>query len=395
MIDKYLQYIRYEKNYSSHTVLSYKNDLEQFSGFITTQKGTFKPENITPDDVREWIISLMDIGEKTTSVNRKISALRGFYKYLNRNGLIISNPTLKIINPKNPKPLPVFFQEKEMDKCLEISEKDTTFEGVRDTLLVEIIYQTGLRNSEVSNLQDVDVDTVRKQLKVTGKGNKQRIIPFGDELALRVDDYRKTRQREIGDTNGAFFVTDKNTQLSTSKIYGIVKKLMSNVTTKQKRSPHVLRHTFATTLLNDGADINTIKELLGHSSLAATQVYTHATFDKIKSIYQKTHPRGGNKKGGIMEVRIQAIKFDATEKLQQFINKKISKLEKMYDDITTAEVYLKVVKPESAENKEAEITIIAPNAKFFASKVCDTFEEAVDLCVDALEKQIEKAKSKK
>lgn len=292
MIDKYLQYIRYEKNYSSHTVLSYKNDLEQFSGFIITQKGSFNPSEITTDNVREWIISLMDIGEKTTSVNRKISALRGFYRFLNRNNLTANNPTLKIINPKNPKPLPVFFQEKEMDKCLEISEKDTTFEGVRDSLLIEVIYQTGLRNSEVSNLKDVDVDTVKKQLKVTGKGNKQRIVPFGDDLAERIDGYRAVREKDVGENNGTFFVTDKNVQLSTSRIYGIVKRLMSNVTTKQKRSPHVLRHTFATTLLNDGADINTIKELLGHASLAATQVYTHATFDKIKSIYQKTHPRG-------------------------------------------------------------------------------------------------------
>lgn len=292
MIESFLQYIRYEKNYSSHTVLSYKTDIEQFRDFIITQSGSFEPQKITADDIREWIIALMDIGERPSSVNRKISALKSFYRYLKVNSLITSNPTQKVILPKKPKPLPVFFQEKEMDKCLEISKKDTTFEGVRNSLIVEIIYQTGLRRSEAATLRDKDVDTKECTLKILGKGNKERVVPFGNNLADKIDRYRQIRQETITAEPETLFVDKKGEPLNAHKIYYNVKKLMSEVTSQQKKSPHVLRHTFATTLLNDGADINSIQKLLGHETLAATEVYTHSTFEQIKNIYQQAHPRG-------------------------------------------------------------------------------------------------------
>ena len=292
MIESFLQYIRYEKNYSSHTVLSYQTDLEQLRGFLLVQKGEFDPQKLTSEELREWIIALMDVGEKASSVKRKISAVRSFYKFLNLKGLTVNNPTLKVLSPKVPKSLPKFFYEKDLDKCLEVSRKNCNFEGVRNSLIVELIYQTGLRRSEVVELEDVNVDVEQKQLKVLGKGNKERVVPFGMDLAGKIVEYREIRDREVDLHTTKFFVHKLGTQLNPAHIYNVVKKMMGAVTTQEKRSPHVLRHTFATTLLNDGADVNSIKELLGHETLAATQVYTHASFEQIKTIYERTHPRG-------------------------------------------------------------------------------------------------------
>jgi integrase/recombinase XerC len=188
--------------------------------------------------------------------------------------------------------LPKFFYEKDLDKCLEVSEKNRNFEGVRNYLIIELIYQTGLRRSEVADLEDANVDVEKKQLKVLGKGNKERVVPFGMDLAGKIVEYRKIREQEIDLCTTKFFVHKSGTHLNPMHIYYIVRKMMGAVTTQEKRSPHVLRHTFATTLLNDGADVNSIKELLGHETLAATQVYTHASFEQIKTIYQRTHPRG-------------------------------------------------------------------------------------------------------
>ena len=291
MIESFLQYIRYEKNYSSHTVLSYQTDLEQLRGFLLVQKGEFEPKTLTSDELREWVIALMDIGEKPSSVKRKISAVRSFFKFLNLKNLTTNNPTLKVLSPKVPKSLPKFFYEKDLDKCLGVSEKNRNFEGVRNSLIIELIYQTGLRRSEVADLEDANVDVEKKQLKVLGKGNKERVVPFGMDLAGKIVEYRKIREQEIDLCTTKFFVHKSGTHLNPMHIYYIVRKMMGAVTTQEKRSPHVLRHTFATTLLNDGADVNSIKELLGHETLAATQVYTHASFEQIKTIYQRTHPR--------------------------------------------------------------------------------------------------------
>ena len=292
MIESFLQYIRYEKNYSSHTVLSYQTDIEQLRGFLLVQKGEFEPKTLTSEELREWVIALMDIGEKPSSVKRKISAVRSFYKFLNLKNLTTNNPTLKILSPKVPNSLPKFFYEKDLDKCLEVSEKNCNFEGVRNSLIIELIYQTGLRRSEVVGLEDKDVDIGKRQLKVLGKGNKERMVPFGMKLAEMIENYRVIRNREVEISTTKFFVHAKGIPLNPMHIYNVVRKLMGAVTTQEKRSPHVLRHTFATSLLNDGADVNAIKELLGHETLAATQVYTHASFDKIKTIYERTHPRG-------------------------------------------------------------------------------------------------------
>lgn len=297
MIESFLQYLRYEKSYSSYTVLSYKRDLLLLESYCETRFGGFEPSKLTSQQFRLWIIDMMDNKQKPSTVKRKISTVRSFYRFLNRKGLTDNNPTQKIAPIKQPKQLPKFFSEKDMQKSLEVSENSCTFEDVRDGLIVEMIYQTGLRRSEISSLKDAAVDVVQKELKVLGKGNKERMIPFGADLAEKINYYREVRRVavESGEIerveSDKFFLTTKGQEVKPAKVYTIVTKIMGAVSTQSKRSPHVLRHTFATAMLNNGADINAIKELLGHESLAATQIYTHATFEEIKQNYQQAHPR--------------------------------------------------------------------------------------------------------
>ncbi len=297
MIESFLQYIRYEKNYSSYTVLSYQEDLKQFEEYAKARFKKFEPDTFSPQQVRSWIIDMMDSGAKVSTVKRKLSALRSFYKYLNRKGVTVNNPTQKIQPIKGEKVLPKFFLEKDMDRCLDLSEINRTFGSIRDGLIVEMLYQTGLRRSELSSLKDKDVDINQKQLKVLGKGNKERMVPFGESLAGMIDEYIELREKEIGLHAQSFFVDRNGEPLNPGQIYYIVRKLMGNVSTQEKRSPHVVRHTFATTMLNNGADINAIKKILGHESLSTTQVYTHATFSEIQHNYQRAHPRAKNKGG--------------------------------------------------------------------------------------------------
>jgi len=293
MIDKFLGYLRYERNYSVHTVFAYRKDLEQF--FVWAEGVTYS--NVTSDHVRGWVIALMnEMNEKPASVHRKIAALGSFYRFLYAKNLLPEthiNPTVGVVLPKKPKNLPAFFMEKEMDDCLNIWSESTDFADIRNLLIIEIIYQAGLRRSEVAGLKDADVDTAQHRLKVTGKGNKERIVPFGDDLAEKIIAYRKMRDDSFVQPADTFFVNDKGNPISGVFIYNVVKKMMSIVSRQNKVSPHVIRHTFATAMLNRGADLNVIKELLGHESLATTQIYTHVTFDQLKKEYKKSHPRGG------------------------------------------------------------------------------------------------------
>ena len=381
LTDSFLDYLRYERNYSEKTVLAYGEDISQLREFAQERMEKFDPAEVKPELVREWIVSLMDQGYTSTSVNRKLSSLRSFYKYLLRQGEVSVDPLRKITGPKNKKPLPSFLKESEMNKLLDDTDFGEGFKGCRDRLIIEMFYATGMRLSELIGLDDKDVDFSASLLKVTGKRNKQRLIPFGDELKETMLEYVDIRNEMISGRSDAFFVRENGERLYKNLVYNLVKRNLSKVVTLKKRSPHVLRHTFATTMLNNDAELGAVKELLGHSSLATTEIYTHTTFEELK-------------KEVSMEIRIQSIHFDATEQLQAFIQKKVSKLEKYYEDIKKVEVSLKVVKPETAENKEAGITVLVPNNDFHASKICDTFEEAVDLCVEALEKQLVKYKEK-
>lgn len=293
MIEEFLEYLRYERNYSVHTVFAYRKDLEQFFGWA--EGLTY--DKVKAEHVRGWVIALMnEMNDKPSSVHRKVSALGSFYKFLYAKNYLDErhiNPTVGVVLPKKPKNLPTFFMEKEMDECLSLWSGSTEFIDVRNMLIIEIIYQTGLRRSEVAGLKDVDVDIEQRRLKVLGKGNKERIVPFGDDLAEKIMSYRAKRDEEIAERADTFFVNEKGKPIRGELIYNVVKKMMGVVSKQSKVSPHVIRHTFATAMLNRGADLNVIKELLGHESLATTQMYTHVTFEQLQKEYKKSHPRGG------------------------------------------------------------------------------------------------------
>lgn len=291
LIKSFLDYLRYERNYSEKTVLAYGEDIKQLQEFAQEEYGKFDPLEVEGELIREWIVSLMDRGYTSTSVNRKLSSLRSFYKYLLRQGEVTVDPLRKITGPKNKKPLPVFLKESEMDKLLDDTDFGEGFKGCRDRLIIEMFYATGMRLSELIGLDDKNVDFSSLLIKVTGKRNKQRLIPFGEELKNAMIEYVNVRNEIVLTRTGAFFVRESGERLSRSIVENLVKRNLSKVVTLKKRSPHVLRHTFATTMLNHDAELGAIKELLGHESLATTEVYTHTTFEELKKVYNQAHPR--------------------------------------------------------------------------------------------------------
>ena len=291
LINSFLDYLRYERNYSEKTVLAYSEDIKQLQEFAQEEYGRFNPLEVEAELIREWIVSLMDRGYTSTSVNRKLSSLRSFYKYLLRQGEVTKDPLCKITGPKNKKPLPVFLKESEMNKLLDETDFGEGFKGYRDRLIIEVFYATGIRLSELIGLDDKDVDFSASLLKVTGKRNKQRLIPFGDELRELMLGYINIRNEMIPERSEAFFVRENGERLYKNLVYNLVKRNLSKVVTLKKRSPHVLRHTFATTMLNNDAELGAVKELLGHESIATTEIYTHAAFEELKKVYKQAHPR--------------------------------------------------------------------------------------------------------
>ena len=291
LTDSFLDYLRYERNYSEKTVLAYGEDISQLREFAQEEIGDFNPAEVTPELIREWIVSLMYKGYASTSVNRKLSSLRSFYKFLLKKKVVLVDPLRKITGPKNKKPLPSFLKENEMNRLLDDTDFGEGFEGRRDHLIIEMFYATGIRLSELIGLDDKDVDFSASLLKVTGKRNKQRLIPFGDELKEGMLEYVNVRNEQVLESGGAFFVRKNGERLYKNLVYNLVKRNLSKVVTLKKRSPHVLRHTFATTMLNNEAELGAVKELLGHSSLATTEIYTHTTFEELKKVYKQAHPR--------------------------------------------------------------------------------------------------------
>ncbi|MDR0893059.1 MAG: tyrosine recombinase XerC [Mediterranea sp.] len=291
LVDTFLDYLRHERNYSEQTVYAYGEDLCLMQKFAEESYGKFDPLTVDTEFVREWIVSLMDQGYAATSVNRKLSSLRSFYKYLLRQGEISVDPMRKIVGPKKKKSLPSFLKESEMDRLLDETDFGKGFEGLRDRLVIDMFYATGMRLSELINLDDTDVDFSASQLKVTGKRNKQRLIPFGEELRGAMREYMEVRDEEVPERAEAFFVRKDGRRVSEGLVARIVKQNLSKVTTQKKLSPHVLRHTFATTMLNNHAELEAVKELLGHESIATTEIYTHVTFEELKKVYKQAHPR--------------------------------------------------------------------------------------------------------
>ncbi len=291
--DSFLEYLGAERNYSSATIESYAKDLSMFQEFLEEQNPNSSWTAVEAEDVREWVIYLLDERKmEASSVNRRLSALRSFYKYLRRVGLVNINPMEKVVAPKKKRPLPYFVRESEMDRLLELTAEDRSFKGVRDRLVLMMFYETGIRRAELLGMTDASVDLIAKQIKVTGKRNKQRIVPFGKELESEINAYWTAREETLGrQAFPTLFVTDEGTPMNETQVSKIVKDNLSKVTTIKKRSPHVLRHSFATAMLNNHADLTSIQKLLGHESVATTEIYTHVSFEELKSEYKNAHPR--------------------------------------------------------------------------------------------------------
>lgn len=291
LIDKYIEYLRYEKNYSSHTEISYFTDLGQFEEYLLENHPEVDLLAVDSDIIRRWMVSLMNAKLLARSVNRKLSALKSFYRFLLKNSFVAVNPAVKVVAPKMTKPIPVFVNDKDMNRILGEINSDADFVTRRDNLILELFYVTGIRRAELIGINDVDVDFYAKTIQVTGKRNKQRLIPISAEICEKIQQYISTRDSEVERMSSALFVKGDGFPLYPVLLHKIVQAQLEQIPTLSKTSPHVLRHSFATGMLNNGADINAVKEILGHSSLAATEVYTHTSFKELKNIYKKAHPR--------------------------------------------------------------------------------------------------------
>ena len=292
MIDDFVNYLRNERNYSEQTIVYYEHSNREFQDYFKFMDATLSWTSIDKDVVRMWMESLMDQGEAAGTVNKKLSALRAFFRYLLRKNIITVNPMATIKGPKKEKPLPMFVRESEMNKLLDQYTAVTIdYEQLLARTIVLMLYETGMRRAEFLGLKDKDIDFTTHQIKVTGKRDKQRIIPFGNELEEAAKEYMKVRDEEFPEHPDAFLISKRGNKLNESAFGQIVKQQLSLVTSIKKRSPHVLRHSFATAMLNNGANIESVQKILGHQSLETTQVYTHTTFEQLKKAYEKAHPR--------------------------------------------------------------------------------------------------------
>ncbi|MFK8005668.1 MAG: tyrosine recombinase XerC [Saprospiraceae bacterium] len=295
-ITVFLKYLELEKRFSAHTIKAYQSDLLQFFAYLEETYSLTSILEVRHFHIRAWVVELMQNKITPRSINRKLSTLKTYFKFLKRRKEIQENPMLKVIAPKVGKRLPVVVKEIELENLFEKINFGEGYTAVRDEMVMEMLYSTGMRRSELINLTPNDLDFFNDQVKVLGKGNKERLIPFARPLADRLKNYLEIRNDEfaIGATD-SLFLTEKGKKMYPKLVYNLVKKYLSQITTVEQRSPHVLRHSFATHLSNNGADLNAIKELLGHSSLAATQVYTHNSIEKLKKVYQQAHPKAKKK----------------------------------------------------------------------------------------------------
>lgn len=292
MIDLFLSYLRYERNRSELTVARYERSLHDFEQFIAAKDESLSLAAIDADIVREWVEVLMDKGNKATTVNADLSAVRSFYRFALARKLVNRDPARYVTGPKKQKCLPQFVRESEMDQLLDGMQWSDDFNMVRARTIILMLYETGLRRSELTGLDDKDVDFQTRQIKVTGKRRKQRIVPFGDELEEALRRYMKVRDEQVERQSEALFLNNRGRRISGGSVYNVVRENLSLVTSIQKRSPHVLRHSFATAMLNHDAGLENVRQLLGHESAETTEIYTHATFEQMKRVYKEAHPRG-------------------------------------------------------------------------------------------------------
>lgn len=291
MIGKFLEYLKYERNRSELTMQSYGEDLRTFEKYFKSVDEQLDWTNVDTDVVRDWMETMMDSGNSAATVARRLSALRSFYKFAMAHKLADANPVYGVKSPKRKRRLPVFIKESEMDMLIDNVDWDDSIKDVRMRTIIILFYSTGIRLSELTNLDDKDISFVNNEIKVTGKRDKQRIIPFGDELRNVLQYYIAKRDKLIVRQTDALIVTDKGVRMSADQVRYIVKKALSLVSTQKKRSPHVLRHTFATAMLNNEAGLLSIQKLLGHESVQTTEIYTHTTFEQLKRVYNQAHPR--------------------------------------------------------------------------------------------------------
>jgi integrase/recombinase XerC len=300
--EKFISYIQYEKRYSSNTVISYQNDLDQFFLFLQDKYGISDVQSVDYPMIRSWMVYLMESDITARSVNRKMTTLKSFYKFLIREGFVDQNPMRKITTPKTSRHLPVFVEKEKMDLLLDDIDFGKGFPACRDKLVIEMLYATGMRLSELVNLKETGIDFHNSTIKVVGKRNKERLIPFTDKFSKMLKNYLAEKMNFLaemewtvtdpGDSSPApLFISDSGRKIYPKMVYRIVTTHLAQVTTLEKKSPHILRHTFATHLLNNGAELNVVKELLGHANLSATQIYTHNTIEKLKKIYKQAHPK--------------------------------------------------------------------------------------------------------
>ncbi len=292
MIDQFLDYLRFERNRSMLTVQRYGKSLDDFKAYCDSQEGNITWETVDSDIIRGWLENLMDKGYKATSVNADLAALKSFYRFALARKMVVRDPAHCIKGPKKQKPLPQYVREREMDGLLDQEDWGDNYKDVRARTILLLLYETGLRRSELTGLDDKDVDLEARQLKVTGKRNKQRIIPFGEELEQQLRHFIEVRDGEIPKSSTALLLGKHGKRMTGQQVYLEVKRQLSKVTSMKKRSPHVLRHSFATALLNHEAGLESVRRLLGHESLKTTEIYTHTTFEQLKRVYKDAHPRG-------------------------------------------------------------------------------------------------------
>lgn len=290
-VDKFLDYLSSELNRSQQTVESYREDLKHFEKFAKDLSDSFSWETVDSDMVRDWMENMMDKGNSAATVSRRLSALKTFYRFALARRYVESDPVYSIKGPKKEKPLPQFVKESEMDELLDRQAWGDDYNNVRARTIIILFYETGMRLSELVNLDDKDVNFVTSEIKITGKGNKQRIVPFGDELKNTLLEFRRLRDASVEVKTPALVVSDKGTRMSPSKVQDIVRSNLSRVCSLKKKSPHVLRHSFATAMLNHHVGIENLKKLLGHASISTTEIYTHTTFEQLKRVYNEAHPR--------------------------------------------------------------------------------------------------------
>ena len=291
-VQSFLEYLKYEKRYSIHTLTSYQTDLVDFFDYLEAQFGKVSLKEIDHNYVRSWLAGLKEKNLSSKSINRKISSLKSFFKYQLKIGVIETTPMTNVISPKSSKRLPVFVRESETKELMQsLNQSTEDWKTLNGKMLISIFYATGMRLSELITLKEKQIDFSRSQIKVLGKGNKERIIPVSREAMQTIREYIQVKKRDFEKTDDVFLVTEKGKKVYPKYAYLLVKKILSKTSSLDKQSPHVLRHSFATHLMNNGADLNAVKELLGHSSLASTQVYTHNSIEKLKNVYKKAHPK--------------------------------------------------------------------------------------------------------